>query len=558
MTSYCRCHHHHHHDHDHHDHHDHNHHDQHKKTVIIKNPKSGLVLDGSEYIVKVQNFTKSPGQFWTLECVDHGRFVITNKANGKVLDIEGGAKNLASLITFNRHGGLNQLWYIHNNKTIISAGGNLAIDIFQAKYNPGNRVIAFNTHANENQLFQFQYDPGQFWTLECVDHGRFVITNKANGYGYRGGVKSLANLITFRRHGGLNQLWYINNNNTIVSAGGNLAIDIYHQRFVAGNHIVVYNTHAKEHQLFKFDYENGFQPQQDRGAIIRHVETGLVLDATEFEVKIQQYTGNPTQLWTLEPIGDGRFIIKNRGNSAVLDIEGGANSGAYLITYEQHGGENQQWYIKSDRTIVSAAGDLAVDIHEGNCYPGNFVIAYERHGGPNQQFNVEYQPFPPPPPYQAAAPPYQPGGPQPGFQPGHGVRPQPPTSQQRPAIIRNPGSGLVLDGSQYEVKLQRYTGSPAQLWIMEPLPGGKVIIRNKGNGDALDIQGGADCGANLITYEKHGGINQQWFLNPDNTIVSAAGNLAVDICEGNCYPGNNVIAYDKHGGANQQFHIQYQ
>lgn len=73
----------------------------------------------------------------------------------------------------------------------------------------------------------------------------------------------------------------------------------------------------------------------------------------------------------------------------------------------------------------------------------------------------------------------------------------------------------------------------------------------------MDIEGGPECGANLITYEKHGGINQQWFINPDNTITSAAGDLAVDVCEGNCYAGNILIAYDRHGGPNQQFNIQY-
>ena len=76
---------------------------------------------------------------------------------------------------------------------------------------------------------------------------------------------------------------------------------------------------------------------------------------------------------------------------AVLDIEGGPDCGAHLITYEGHGGINQQWYVNPDHTITSAAADLAVDIFEGNCFPGQILIAYDRHGGPNQQFNVQYQ-----------------------------------------------------------------------------------------------------------------------------------------------------------------------
>lgn len=73
----------------------------------------------------------------------------------------------------------------------------------------------------------------------------------------------------------------------------------------------------------------------------------------------------------------------------------------------------------------------------------------------------------------------------------------------------------------------------------------------------LDIEGGPKCGAHLITYESHGRLNQQWFINPDNTITSAAANLAVDVCNANCIPGNILIAYNRHGRPNQQFHIQY-
>ncbi|EFA05981.1 uncharacterized protein LOC664464 [Tribolium castaneum] len=162
--------------------------------------------------------------------------------------------------------------------------------------------------------------------------------------------------------------------------------------------------------------------------------------------------------------------------------------------------------------------------------------------------------FQPPPPYQPGAPPYQPGAPpQPGF-PGA----PPPYQGGQCAVIRNTPSGLCLDATEYEVKLQHYTGSPAQQWILEPVGGGdRYVLRNKGNGAVLDIEGGPDCGANLITYESHGGLNQQWFVNPDHTITSAAANLAVDVCDGNCFPGNILIAYDRHGGPNQQFHLEY-
>ncbi|XP_044264261.1 endo-1,4-beta-xylanase A-like [Tribolium madens] len=126
------------------------------------------------------------------------------------------------------------------------------------------------------------------------------------------------------------------------------------------------------------------------------------------------------------------------------------------------------------------------------------------------------------------------------------------------AVIRNQKSGLVLDANEYVVKVQHFTGFPSQLWKLEEACPGKFFIVNKGNGKVLDIQGGLNNGSNLITYQKHGGLNQQWYVNSDGTIVSAGGNFAVDICSEKYAAGNNLIAYRKHGGANQQFTFQYQ
>lgn len=74
----------------------------------------------------------------------------------------------------------------------------------------------------------------------------------------------------------------------------------------------------------------------------------------------------------------------------------------------------------------------------------------------------------------------------------------------------------------------------------------------------MDIQDGLKNGANLITFKKHGGVNQQWYLNSDGTIVSAGADLAVDISKQHYHPGTHLIAYKTHGKANQVFELQYQ
>lgn len=49
-------------------------------------------------------------------------------------------------------------------------------------------------------------------------------------------------------------------------------------------------------------------------AIIRHPKSGLVLDGTEFRVKLQHYTGSIYQQWILEPTGCGKYYIINVGS----------------------------------------------------------------------------------------------------------------------------------------------------------------------------------------------------------------------------------------------------
>lgn len=46
-------------------------------------------------------------------------------------------------------------------------------------------------------------------------------------------------------------------------------------------------------------------------------------------------------------------------------------------------------------------------------------------------------------------------------------------------LIVNPASGLVLDGSNNVVTVEKPNGSTAQLWLIEPSTDGSVTIINK-------------------------------------------------------------------------------
>lgn len=73
------------------------------------------------------------------------------------MDIEGGVKSGANLITYPKHGGPNQLWSIKSDGTIVSVNGSYAVDINDANYFAGNHLISYQKHGRSNQQFIFQY-----------------------------------------------------------------------------------------------------------------------------------------------------------------------------------------------------------------------------------------------------------------------------------------------------------------------------------------------------------------------------------------------------------------
>ncbi|KAJ3666678.1 hypothetical protein Zmor_002112 [Zophobas morio] len=135
--------------------------------------------------------------------------------------------------------------------------------------------------------------------------------------------------------------------------------------------------------------------QHNKAFIIRNVKSRLVLDGTvsgtSAQVTIQTYSGSSLQLWKMECIDGGKFIITNVGTGYVLDINGGAAAGNKVITYSQkHGGPNQQWRIESDKTIVSGDTKFVVDIYESRFQAGTPVDVFTKWLTDNQLFELEY------------------------------------------------------------------------------------------------------------------------------------------------------------------------
>jgi len=79
------------------------------------------------------------------------------------------------------------------------------------------------------------------------------------------------------------------------------------------------------------------------------------------------------------------------------------------------------------------------------------------------------------------------------------------------------------------------------------------VIKSKHSGLVVDIEQSMH-GANVITYQKHGGDNQLWAWK-DGVIVSKLG-YALDVKGGKPDAGTNVISWERHGGQNQKWRME--
>ncbi|KAI7815210.1 galactose-binding lectin [Rhyzopertha dominica] len=110
---------------------------------------------------------------------------------------------------------------------------------------------------------------------------------------------------------------------------------------------------------------------------------GLTINSRRQESRYQD--------WSLEPQGDGSYIIRNVGSGKVLDVEGGGVPAptTSVITFPEHANNNQRWFIERDDTIATSSNrNLVLDVDQGNLREGANLIVYTKHGGENQIFEV--------------------------------------------------------------------------------------------------------------------------------------------------------------------------
>jgi beta-N-acetylglucosaminidase len=305
-----------------------------------------------------------------------------------------------------------------------------------------------------------------------------------------------------------------------------------------------------------------------------------------------------SQRFRITAVGDGYYTLTNIRSQLLLDVHGAkAASGARIIQWTAHGGDNQKWAFSPNDdgsyTIVSklsnAGRALCLDAFGASSTSGTQLILWEQgEGKPNQRFVLN-----PIPSQQdlavadgiytvraslgttlldmegnayrngAAALTYAPTG---GYNQRFAFRYDATTGYYAIiALHSNRALDVEANSTAPGAAVIQWdnTGGFNQRWSIERhATNGTLIIKAANSGLALDVFGGsAKSGARIIVWPYHGGANQQWVLSP--TIVFDSGIYSINVSDtawldvhGNASAnGTNIATWTQTSGMNQRFFV---
>lgn len=266
--------------------------------------------------------------------------------------------------------------------------------------------------------------------------------------------------------------------------------------------------------------------------------------------------GDTPYYWHLErQAEDDSFIIRSKGGT-VLDVNGGpraAGNGPNIQVWNEIGtNANQRFYIvKSDDgngyQLIPKCSGFRVDVDNAGITDGTNVRQYEPNGSYAQRFNlVKYNK---PKVNEKSAPEVKSAG--------YVLR-----SKLSPdkAVVVEKGNPTKLGTNVLLWDYNKTTPDATAVWNLEKQADGSFLVKNQYNNQYLDVVAdGLSDRVNILTWEKHGKLSEQWYVvaNGDGTyrFVNKGSGKVVDITGGLTANGTNVQQYLWHGHDAQRFYL---
>ncbi|KAJ3652963.1 hypothetical protein Zmor_018885 [Zophobas morio] len=144
----------------------------------------------------------------------------------------------------------------------------------------------------------------------------------------------------------------------------------------------------KPHSLIQQKVQ--WYPDHPNSIIIVNSASSLVLDASEPEVKLREFTGSPLQQWEFECPSQASFFLKNVGTGRYLHAQGAQNE-FHLVTEAKSGAPSQLWqYNSEEQTVRNPGSNKVLDVQGRFFVPGGQIKVHDHHGGNNQKFVLYY------------------------------------------------------------------------------------------------------------------------------------------------------------------------
>lgn len=254
-------------------------------------------------------------QKWIIEDLGKGKFKITNKLSGIVMDVSGGSQSGGANIiqwtdseSYWEPSAKNQQWNIANTGggyfKITSVNSGLALENSNALKTDGNPVIQNNFTKADKQLWSIQkisdnYDPAGYYK--------------------------------------------------IINLQSNKAIDVSGGSYSAGAPIIQWPFTSGDNQLWKIETVGNLASGQYK---LTNKRSSLVLDvsgavATDGALITQSYyTGANNQKWNIQFMGKGLYKITNGASGKSLDVSGSSLlDSAGIVQFPYTGDNDQQWLL---------------------------------------------------------------------------------------------------------------------------------------------------------------------------------------------------------------------
>lgn len=265
--------------------------------------------------------------------------------------------------------------------------------------------------------------------------------------------------------------------------------------------------------------------------------------------------GDTPYYWHLERQADDSFIIRSKGGT-ILDVNGGpgaAGNGPNIQVWNETGtNANKRFYIvKSDDgngyQLIPKCSGFRVDVDNAGITDGTNVRQYEPNDSYAQRFNlVKYNK---PKVNEKSAPEVKSAG--------YVLR-----SKLSPdkAIVVEKGNPTKLGTNVLLWDYNKTTPDATAVWNLEKQADGSFLVKNQYNNQYLDVVAdGLSDRVNILTWEKHGKLSEQWYVvaNGDGTyrFVNKGSGKVVDITGGLTANGTNVQQYLWHGHDAQRFYL---